>query len=315
MPTTSSLSTWLFLCWVWFFGSQHPRSHQCIHTCSLSRDSAHPGKIPSNADTAIKIATSTGTVVGQVSFGILADIVGRKKMYGMELILIIFATLAQSLSAHSPACSIVGVIVFWRVLMGIGIGGDYPLSSIITSEFATTRWRGAMMGSVFAMQGIGQFAAAMVSLIVTEAYKSTLEQAKTVDQCTSACGLAVDKMWRIVIGFGAVPGCIALYYRLTIPETPRYTFDVDRDVIQAGSDVKAFKSGMPRGHVDEITRARAKDSDAHQLEVPTASWSDFADWISKWKNGRVLLGTASSWFLLDVAYYGTVLRVLEDYAH
>lgn len=32
-----------------------------------------------------------------------------------------------------------------------GIGGDYPLSSIITSEFATTKWRGAMMGAVFAM--------------------------------------------------------------------------------------------------------------------------------------------------------------------
>jgi len=93
-----------------------------------------PGKIPNKADTAIKVATSSGTVVGQVGFGILADLVGRKRMYGLELILIIFATLAQALSAHSPAASIVGVVVFWRVLMGIGIGGDYPLSSIITSE-------------------------------------------------------------------------------------------------------------------------------------------------------------------------------------
>ena len=55
-------------------------------------------------------------------------------MYGLELILIIFATLAQSLSAASPAISVVGLIIFWRVLMGVGIGGDYPLSSIITSE-------------------------------------------------------------------------------------------------------------------------------------------------------------------------------------
>jgi PHS family inorganic phosphate transporter-like MFS transporter len=39
--------------------------------------------------------------------------VGRKKMYGLELIIIIFATLAQSLSADSPAISIVGVLVFW----------------------------------------------------------------------------------------------------------------------------------------------------------------------------------------------------------
>ena len=93
-----------------------------------------PGTIPSSSDTAIKVATSGGTVIGQVGFGFLADIVGRKRMYGLELILIIFATLAQALSAASPAMSVVGLVIFWRVLMGIGIGGDYPLSSIITSE-------------------------------------------------------------------------------------------------------------------------------------------------------------------------------------
>lgn len=93
-----------------------------------------PGTIPSNSDTAIKVATSGGTVLGQVGFGWLADIVGRKKMYGLELILIIFCTLAQALSSDSASISIVGIIIFWRVMMGIGIGGDYPLSSIITSE-------------------------------------------------------------------------------------------------------------------------------------------------------------------------------------
>lgn len=92
-----------------------------------------------------KVATSGGTVIGQLGFGMLADIVGRKRMYGLELIIIIFATLAQALSSNSPSMSIVGIIIFWRVLMGVGIGGDYPLSAIITSEFATTKWRGAMM--------------------------------------------------------------------------------------------------------------------------------------------------------------------------
>ena len=98
------------------------------------QNSKAKGKIPTNSDTAIKVATSSGTVLGQLGFGALADIVGRKRMYGLELILIIFATLAQSLSSPSPAISIVGLLIFWRVLMGIGIGGDYPLSSIITSE-------------------------------------------------------------------------------------------------------------------------------------------------------------------------------------
>ena len=92
------------------------------------------GIIPHSSDTAIKVATSGGTVLGQIGFGWLADVVGRKKMYGLELILMIFATLAQSISAGSPALSITGVLIFWRVIMGIGIGGDYPLSSVITSE-------------------------------------------------------------------------------------------------------------------------------------------------------------------------------------
>ena len=81
--------------------------------------------IPTTADTAIKVATSGGTVLGQVGFGILADIVGRKRMYGLELIIIIFATLAQAVSAASPGITIVGVVIFWRVIMGI-VSTDVP---------------------------------------------------------------------------------------------------------------------------------------------------------------------------------------------
>ena len=81
------------------------------------------GTIPESSDTAIKVATSGGTVLGQVGFGYLADVVGRKRMYGLELIIIIFATLAQALSASAPGLTITGVVIFWRVLMGIGIGG------------------------------------------------------------------------------------------------------------------------------------------------------------------------------------------------
>ncbi|KAI9738185.1 MAG: acid phosphatase pho5 [Cirrosporium novae-zelandiae] len=267
------------------------------------------GTIPSNADTAIKVATSGGTVIGQVGFGWLADIVGRKRMYGLELILIIFATLAQSLAAPSASMSIVGLIIFWRVLMGVGIGGDYPLSSIITSEFATTKWRGAMMGSVFAMQGFGQFAAAIIALIMAAGFKESLKSAKTVAECTGVCGLATDKMWRVVIGFGAVPGCIALYYRLTIPETPRYTFDVARDIEKGDKDIKAYVSGKQgEGKVDELRRVRTYQETQQTLDIPKASWSDFVTHYMQWKNGKVLLGTAGSWFFLDVAFYGLGLN-------
>lgn len=90
--------------------------------------------VPSSADTALKVATSGGTVIGQFGFGILADIVGRKKMYGLELIIMIFATLAQSLSASSPGLTIVGVICFWRVMMGVVSGNLFFPSE--TSSYA-----------------------------------------------------------------------------------------------------------------------------------------------------------------------------------
>lgn len=265
------------------------------------------GALSTSQDTTIKVATSGGTVIGQLGFGALADVVGRKRMYGLELILIIFATLAQALTGTGPATSMVGIITFWRILMGIGIGGDYPLSSIITSEFATTKWRGAMMGAVFAMQGFGQLGAAIVMLIAVAGFKDSLTPAVAYKNCTGDCGLAIDKMWRILIGFGAVPACIALYYRLTIPETPRYTFDVARDIEKGKEDVDAYMTGKHEGVVDDAARVRAI-TNTTALEIPKASWRDFFSFYGKWRNGKILLGTAGSWFLLDVAFYGLGLN-------
>ncbi|KAH6886343.1 major facilitator superfamily domain-containing protein [Thelonectria olida] len=266
------------------------------------------GKLPVPSDNAVKLSTSAGTVVGQLGFGMLADIVGRKRMYGLELIVIIFATLAQSLSSGSPSCSVIGIIIFWRVLMGVGIGGDYPLSSIITSEFAQKKWRGAMMAAVFAMQGIGQFVGALVMIFLTLGFKDQLKGSPDIAHCTGTCQVAVDKMWRTLVGFGAVPACIALYYRLTIPETPRYTFDIARDVEKADDDVKAYVNGKRESNPDEVTRAEAQKVARENLEVPKASWRDFCRHYSQSKNFLLLLGTAGSWFCLDVAYYGLSLN-------
>ncbi|KAI1465859.1 phosphate permease [Daldinia caldariorum] len=266
------------------------------------------GKLPTSSDNAIKLSTSAGTVVGQLVFGWLADRVGRKRMYGLELIIIIFATLGQALSSGSPSVNIVGLIIFWRVLLGVGIGGDYPLSSIITSEFATTKWRGAMMGAVFAMQGIGQLVCAFVMLFVTLGFREALSAAPDTTHCNGYCAVAVDKMWRTLIGFGAVPACIALYYRLTIPETPRYTFDIGRDVEKAADDVKAYISGKREGHPDDVARIQAREAAQTQMTVPKASWSDFCRHYSIPKNGLLLFGTAGSWFMLDVAFYGLSLN-------
>jgi MFS transporter, PHS family, inorganic phosphate transporter len=92
------------------------------------------GVIPSNVQTAIKAAISGGAVIGQVGFGVLADLLGRRRMYGVELSIIVVSTLTQSLSGPSSNLTMTGLLIFWRVIMGIGIGGDYPMSAVITSE-------------------------------------------------------------------------------------------------------------------------------------------------------------------------------------
>lgn len=57
-------------------------------------------------------------------------------MYGIELCIIIWGTFSCAIIAGSPGLNFGALMIFWRVVMGIGIGGDYPLSSVITAEYA-----------------------------------------------------------------------------------------------------------------------------------------------------------------------------------
>lgn len=229
------------------------------------------GNIPASTETLLKVSTSIGTIIGQIGFGTLGDVLGRSGVYGLELIIVIISCLIQCILGESPAVNFVAIFTFFRIIMGIGIGGDYPLSSIITSEFSTTKWRGAIMGAVFANQGWGQLLAGLVALIVVAGFKSDLDSTTCDDACKKAC----DIMWRILVGFGCVPACSALYFRLTLPESPRAT--VDETPEEDGEETK--KVG------------------------PT-----FFQHFGKWRHGKILLGTAGCWFMLDVAYYGLGLN-------
>jgi PHS family inorganic phosphate transporter-like MFS transporter len=82
-------------------------------------------------------------IVGQLLFGIISDKLGRKKIYGLEAALL---ALGAILSAFSPN-------IYWliasRALLGVGIGGDYPVSSVIASEYGNAKDRGKMVALVF----------------------------------------------------------------------------------------------------------------------------------------------------------------------
>lgn len=216
-------------------------------------------------------------------------------MYGVELGIIIWATFSCALVSASPGVSAAGLMIFWRVIMGVGIGGDYPLSSVITAEFAPTRWRGAMVAAVFSMQGMGQLISALVAFITTIVFKNSYIGIIDETHCDASCRIAADRSWRIIVGVGAIPACLAMYYRITIPETPRYTFDVQMDVEQADADIKAYMASKSKGEVDpdkRLNRHRVP------LDVPKASWADVFAYFKEWKNLKVLIGTSMSWFFL-----------------
>src|SRR6202044_2460302 len=50
----------------------------------------------------------------------------------------------------------------------------------------------------------------------------------------------VDKIWRYIVGVGAIPALVAIGFRLTIPESPRYTLDVDHDGARALRDTQKY---------------------------------------------------------------------------
>jgi len=184
------------------------------------------------------------------------------------------------------------MLSIWRFVLGIGIGGDYPLSAVITSEYATVKTRGRMIGAVFALQGIGQLTAAIVSLIVISCFKNAINEDP----------LNTDYVWRICIGLGVVPAVLGAYYRAKLPETPRFTAHVKGNKDQAMKDINAVLNDSSSPNDEEATSPASNDTPGR------ITWADFVEHYKKWKNLKVLLGCALSWFFLDVAFYGLSLN-------
>jgi PHS family inorganic phosphate transporter-like MFS transporter len=93
--------------------------------------------IPQRDNVLIGLSLLVGTMFGQFLFGILGDRYGRRRLYGYELLVLTFATILMSLVSKGAlhSSSKVVWIVAWRFFMGIGIGGDYPLSATIVAEY------------------------------------------------------------------------------------------------------------------------------------------------------------------------------------
>ena len=155
-----------------------------------------------------------GTAIGQVVFGRLGDLVGRRRVYGIALMIMVLSSIGCGFSICTTKNCVLVSLGLFRFILGLGIGGDYPLSATIMSEFANKRTRGAFIGAVFSMQGFGILAASAVTAVVCEIF--TANGASKVQTPKVA-----DIAWRLILMLGAIPAGLTFYWRMKMPETAR----------------------------------------------------------------------------------------------
>jgi PHS family inorganic phosphate transporter-like MFS transporter len=167
-------------------------------------------------------ASLASAAFGAIFFGWLADKFGRKKMYGLEMLILIVGALS---SAVSPSFAF---LLLARILVGIGIGGDYPTSAVVASEHANRKNRGFLVLLVFAMQALG--------LIVGPLLAAAL----------MALHIPHDWVWRLLLGLGAVPAVSVLYLRRQLKESARFkaTQDTPVEVSRVVSEISGYKDGV-----------------------------------------------------------------------
>ncbi|KAK6141637.1 hypothetical protein DH2020_024610 [Rehmannia glutinosa] len=254
--------------------------------------SPKPGSLPPNVAAAVNGVALVGTLAGQLFFGWLGDKLGRKKVYGVTLMLMCVCSIASGLSfGHEPK-TVMATLCFFRFWLGFGIGGDYPLSATIMSEYANKKTRGAFIAAVFAMQGFGILAGGIFGMILSSAFEAKFKApAYEVDPIGSTAPQA-DYVWRIILMAGALPAMMTFYSRSKMPETARYTALVAKNAKQAAADMSKVLN----------MDIEAEQQKVEQIEKKKGSYGLFSKEFLK-RHGWHLLGTSLTWLLLDIAFY------------
>jgi MFS family permease len=170
-------------------------------------------------------------------------------------------------------------LVVARFILGLGIGGDYPVSAVLMSEYSNRSDRGRMVGLVFSMQALGLIVGPLVALALLSS------------------GVSQGLTWRLLLGLGAIPAAAVLWLRTRMPESPRFEAHVRGNGAKAAEELRVYSGGAATASWDE---------------PPTRSPSSSVSLLSFFRDRRMLrllLGTAGSWLLFDYAYYGNTLSL------
>ena len=82
----------------------------------------NPLSIPRDQEALLRLAILLGALFGQLTSGFLADIYGRRKLYGYELMVLLVAITGVSMSSTGSvgSMSLFGWLFAWRLIMGFG---------------------------------------------------------------------------------------------------------------------------------------------------------------------------------------------------
>jgi PHS family inorganic phosphate transporter-like MFS transporter len=215
----------------------------------------------------LNAVTLAAACLGALVVGRVADLVGRKRVYWLVAAILVVGALGCALAPSLP------VLVAFRFVLGFGVGGDYPVSAVLMSEYANRRDRGKLVGTVFSTQALGLIVGPLIALALL------------------GTGASNEMAWRTMLALGVVPAAAVLYLRRKMPESPRYQAQVQGRHQAAVADVSWFSAGAV-------------------LAEPTPAIRHFMGLRAFLTNRRWLLtlaGTAGCWFLLDYAYYGNTI--------
>ena len=208
--------------------------------------------------------------IGALVFGRIADILGRKRVYMIVAAIMIVGAIASAVAPN-----------FWwlvvaRFILGLGIGGDYPVSAVLMSEYSNRQDRGRLVGLVFSMQALGLIVGPLVGMTLL------------------ASGVGHDLSWRLMLAFGAIPAAAVIYLRSKMPESPRFRARVLGEVAQAAADAAEFSEGIV--------------SALPEVQDPVRRMRLRAFLVDR-RMLMLIVGTAGTWFLFDYAYYGNTLSL------
>jgi MFS transporter, PHS family, inorganic phosphate transporter len=215
-------------------------------------------------------AAILGAFIGAFVFGRIADVIGRKKVYVTVAVVMIIGAIASALAPDFL------FLVIARLVLGFGIGGDYPVSAVFMSEYSNRHDRGRLVGLVFSMQALGLIIGPLVALLLLSS------------------GIGDSLTWRILLGLGAIPAAAVVYLRSRMPESPRYLAQVQGEHGRAAGELEQFSEGV----IAEPARAGVASK---RMRLGT--------FLTDPQMLKLLLGTAGAWFLFDYAYYGNTLSL------